>query len=97
MFFTLFPHFAKALQCGCISLHTQSTATHESFSCSTYLPTFGFFLFDGSHSGGCERASHGHLIFNPFVTNDVEHLSMCFLATHVSTFVKHLFKSFDYF
>lgn len=59
-----------------------------------FLPTLsGIGLFRLRHSKWCILFSYGSNLHFP-VTNDCENLSMCLLATFLSSLVKPLFKSF---
>ena len=70
---------------------------HEGFIFSTASPMLvSVCLFDDTRSGGRGGVQFPTvvLICNSLMTNDVEHLFMCLMATHMVNVVKYLFSSF---
>ena len=89
-----------------VPLFDNVTTIYEDSSFSAALPRLGFFcffftvfcfVFFYSHPSGREVVSHVVFICISSMTNDVEHLFMCFLVMCISSLETCVFKSFARF
>ena len=71
--------------------------SHQQFTAHPHKHLVFSVLFNFSHSGGCVVEFQIVWIDISLMTNDVEHLFMCLLATWKHSFVKLLSKNFTHF
>ena len=94
--FSFLRYFHMVFRCGCTNLHSPQQCRRIPFF-STPSPAFICSLTNNGHSHQCDVEPHWNFDCISLKISDVEHLFMCLLDIHMSSFEKCLFRSSVHF